>query len=78
MWVRTKEDANGYDGMIFLLPAKEIQSFWNKNTVTDLDLFWIDGQRVVGKTELPSIEKSKIIQTVTSPTAADKVIEIIR
>lgn len=77
MWVRSKEDAGGYDGMIFLFPEKSIQSFWNKNTVTDLDLYWIDGQKVVGKSELPSIEKSKQIVTATSPKEADKVIEII-
>lgn len=78
MWVRSKEDTGGYDGMLFVFPAKTVQSFWNKNTVSGLDLYWLDGQSVVGKDILPSIEESKQIVTVTSPKEADKVVEIIR
>ena len=47
-----------------------------KNTLIDLDILWIDGEKVVGKSFLPSIEKSKEIVTVESPKSADKVIEI--
>lgn len=67
-----------YDGMIFIYPAKIFHTFWNKNTFEDLDIYWVDGESVVGKSKLPSIEKSKDIVTVSSPEKADKVVEIIR
>lgn len=75
MFVRGKQS---FDGMIFLFPQKEIKVFWNKNTVSDLDIYWIDGDKVVGKTVLPSIEKSKDIVYVNSGEKVDKVIEIIK
>lgn len=73
MYFRSLE---GVDGMIFIFPEKNIQNFWNKNTFMDLELLWIDGDRIVGKSKLPSIEKSKKIITVSSPAPADKVIEL--
>lgn len=66
----------GVDGMIFIFPNKEIQTFWNKNTLMDLDLLWIDEDKIVGKSFLPSIEKSKKNVTVSSPKEVNKVIEI--
>ena len=66
----------GVDGMIFIFPDKQSRTFWNKNSLIDLDILWIDGEKVVGKSFLPSIEKSKEIVTVESPKSADKVIEI--
>jgi hypothetical protein len=67
-----------FDGMMFQFPDKQIQTFWNKNTFMDLDLYWMDADKIVGKSFLPSIEKSKKIVSVNSPTAADRVIELIR
>lgn len=75
MNVRNLDNA---DGMIFLFPQKDYQGFWNKNTYMDLDLYWINDDDVVGKTFLPSIEKSKEIVTVFSPQPANKVIEVPR
>lgn len=75
MGVRNRQD---FDGMLFIFPEKSIQTFWNKNTLVDLDLYWLEGERVVGKGELPSIEKSQSVVTVTSPAAVNKVIEVIR
>jgi len=67
-----------FDGMIFLFPKKETQNFWNMNTYLDLDLYWLDDQKVIGKSFLPSIERTKDINYVSSPKPANKVIEIIR
>ena len=67
----------GVDGMIFIFPDKQQRTFWNKNTFMNLDILWIDGEKVVGKSYLPSIEKSKNIVTVSSPEPADKVIELL-
>ena len=66
----------GVDGMIFLFPSLEVRSFWNKNTYMDLDVYWLAGDEVLGKSKLPSIEKSKEIVVVDSPAPANKVIEI--
>jgi uncharacterized membrane protein (UPF0127 family) len=67
---------NGVDGMIFFFPDKQIRSFWNKNTFMELDVYWLNDKVVIGKSYLPSIEKSKNIIIVTSPDKANVVIEL--
>lgn len=68
----------GANGMIFIFPDKTVRTFWNKNTYVDLDVYWLNDGKVVGESELPSIEKSREIVTVTSPSPVNKVIEIIK
>ena len=67
----------GVDGMIFLFPNKQERSFWNKNTYMDLDIYWLDDEKIVGKSYLPSIEKSKEIVIVNSSQPVNKVIELL-
>lgn len=67
-----------FDGMIFIFPDKRVRSFWNKNTYLDLDLYWMDEDKVVNKSYLPSILKSMIIVIVESKEKVDKVVEIIK
>jgi len=67
-----------YDGMIFIFPDKQIRSFWNKNTFVDLDVYWLDDDKIIGKDSLESIEKTKEIKIIQSPAPVNKVIEIIR
>jgi uncharacterized membrane protein (UPF0127 family) len=67
-----------FDGMIFLFPEKNYRTFWNKNTYLDLDVYWLDNEEVVGKDNLPSIEKTKEIFTISSPKPVDRVVEIVR
>lgn len=67
-----------FDGMIFIFPNKGIQRFWNMNTYLDLDIYWLDDEKIVGKSFLPSIERSKEIIYISSPRKANKVIEIIK
>jgi uncharacterized membrane protein (UPF0127 family) len=69
---------DGYDGMIFIFTNKEYQTFWNQNTIADLDIYWINGDKVLQKDLLPSITKTKDPYTIQSPGVVDKVIEIIR
>lgn len=64
------------DGMIFIFPEKQYQNFWNKNTFMDLDVYWIENKQVVGKSFLPSIERSKQRITVSSPKMVNIVIEL--
>ena len=66
-----------YDGMIFIFPEATMQSFWNKNTFEDLTIYWMQGKEIVGKSELPSIERSGEY-IVNSPVPADRVVEIIK
>lgn len=74
MYVRHLENI---DGMIFVFPESQEHSFWNENTLMDLDVYWIKDDKVVGKSFLPSIEKSKKKVIVNSPTAVDTVVELV-
>ena len=67
-----------YDGMIFIFPDKQIRYFWNKNTFVDLEIFWLDDDKIIGKSYLPSILKTKNVITITSPAPVNKVVEIIK
>lgn len=73
-----KKELKGASGMIFIFPDRSVRTFWNKNTHLSLKLFWLDGNTVVGKSDLPSIDKSEKIVTVTSPSKVTKVIELVR
>lgn len=75
MFVRKPVD---FDGMIFIFPDKEIRTFWNKNTFVDLDVYFLDDDKIVSKAFLPSIEKTKEIKNINSTVPVNKVIEIIR
>ena len=77
MYVRSKKDIGGADGMIFVFSEAQMRNFWNKNTVSNLDIYWVNGDETVGKNFLPSIEESKNIITASSPKEVNKVIEII-
>ncbi len=66
------------DGMIFLFKDSQVRTFWNQNTLVDLDVYWMQDDQVVGKSFLPSIETTKAPVTITSPEMINKVVEIIR
>jgi len=69
---------NNINGMVFIFPDKKKRSFWNKNTYLDLDIYWLDNDKVVDKSFLPSVKKSKKIIIVNSDVPVNKVIELIR
>ncbi len=66
------------DGMIFKFPKRANRTFWNKNTYVDLDVFWLNGERIIGRAYLPSIARTKREVLVQSPGQVDQVIEVIR
>lgn len=66
-----------YDGMIFTSQHALPQMFWNMNTLVDLDVYWIRDETVLGKSFLPAVTTAGIV-TVSSPSPANTVIEIIR
>lgn len=78
MYVKNKGDIHNLDGMIFTFPDSESRMFWNKNTLSHLTLYWIRDNKIMGASDLPSITESGTIYTVSSPTTADTVIEIIK
>ncbi len=67
-----------FDGMIFIFPEKRLLTFWNYDTHLDLDLYWLEDGRLIGKSYLPSIEKSIQPALAESPRAVNRVIELIR
>ncbi len=67
----------GYDGMVFLYKDKALRHFWNKNTHLDLYVYWIDGERLVGRSYLPPEEKAGIV-IVSSPEPVDTVVELLK
>ena len=75
MFVKSNKD---FDGILFVFPDKKYRSFWNKNTFMDLDIYWIDKDKIIGKETLFSIEKTKKVQTISSKKPVNKVIEIIK
>jgi len=75
MFVREPVD---YDGMIFIFPEKAERIFWNKNTYLDLEVYWLDDDKILGKDSLESIEKTKEVKFIRSPFPVNRVIEIIK
>jgi uncharacterized protein len=63
------------EGMLFMFDTVNLQSFWNKNTLLDLDIIWIAGETIVGVSSLPN-EPSNGTNTVSSPAPVDKVLEM--
>ncbi len=78
MYVTDKQDIGGHDGMMFTFPDALPRSFWNKNTLSHLTLYWIKDKQILGSSDLPSITETGVVTTVTSPSDTDTVIEIIK
>ncbi len=76
MYVR--KPVHNFDGMIFIFKNKEPHTFWNMNTFEDLTIYWMADDTVTGKSDLPSVEKSKEIVTVSSPKRVNIVVEVIK
>ena len=67
-----------YDGMIFIFPDKQIRSFWNQNTFVNLDIYWLEDDKIVKKEYLESITELGRVKIIQSPSPVNKVIEIIK
>ncbi|MCX6732811.1 MAG: DUF192 domain-containing protein [Candidatus Roizmanbacteria bacterium] len=78
MYVKNKADIQNLDGMMFNFSNSETRMFWNKNTLSHLTLYWVNKGKVVGTSDLPSITETGTITTVSSPSPADRVIEIMK
>ena len=76
MFVR--KPVSDFDGMIFIFPSATTQTFWNMNTFENLKIYWMKDGKILGTSDLPSIEKSNGIVTVSSPEPANIVVEVIQ
>jgi uncharacterized membrane protein (UPF0127 family) len=74
MGYQRKED---FDGMLFVFPDKKYRQFWNKNTFLDLDIYWLDDKKIVGKSFLPAVNKTGKVMIINSPKEVNRVIELI-
>jgi uncharacterized protein len=63
-------------GMLFIFPDKSLRTFWNKNTLLNLDIIWIVDGRVVGTSTLPAITNNNEIIRVFPQVPIQAVIEI--
>ncbi len=77
MFVRSREMICGHEGMVFLFDEKGIQTFWNQNTLIDLDLYWMDGDRVLREEKLLNITDNGL-KTYSSILPVNTVVELIR
>ncbi len=66
------------DGMVFLFEDSQVRTFWNQNTLVDLDVYWMQDDEVVGKSFLPSIDQTKAPITIDSKVPVNRVVEVIR
>ena len=65
------------DGMVFYFePAQKI-TFWNKNTHLDLELVWMNGDKIIGRDFLPAEDRAGLI-TKESPAEVNRVVELVK
>ncbi len=76
MNVKSKKDICGHDGMLFVFEKAGIQTFWNQNTLVDLDLYWMMGDRVIREDKLVNIADNGM-KIYSSLLPVDRVVEII-
>ena len=77
MNIKSKKDICNAEGMIFKFPIALPQTFWNKDTLVDLDVYWMNGDEIERTSELTAITTVGP-QTISSPVSVSTVIEIIK
>ena len=73
-----RDEVKNAQGMVFYFSDLRERTFWNKNTYFDLEVYWLKNDQVVGKSELPSIQKSGKIVSVKSPESVNRVVELLK
>lgn len=74
----TEIETLGADGMLFEFGNKEVRTFWMNNMNYDLDILWIDGNKIVAMDKgVPAPEKGESPARVSSdPFEVDYVLEL--
>ncbi|MFA6466907.1 MAG: DUF192 domain-containing protein [Patescibacteria group bacterium] len=66
--------------MLFIFPDKNKRVFWMKEMNFNIDLLWIDGDKVIAyEKNMPAPDKNQLLDALVkynSPSAVDKVLEI--
>jgi len=65
------------DGMVFYFEPAEKITFWNKNTHLDLELVWMNGDKIIGRDFLPAEDRAGLI-TKESPAEVNGVVELVK
>lgn len=66
-----------YDsGMIFVLPGREIASFWMKDMKISLDMIWVDGNKIINISKNVPPAGSNPDITYSSEFPVDHVLEV--
>lgn len=69
---RTKMDEN--QGMLFIFPKEEIQSFWMKNTYISLDIIYVNNEKEIVKIYKNTIPRS--VNSLPSEKKSQYVVEV--
>lgn len=68
----------GSDGMLFILPIRDVPRFWMKGMKFGLDIVWIDSERVVAITAQvpPAGDRTSPLQIYSPDVPATHVLEL--
>ncbi len=64
-------------GMLFTFPEKAPYTFWMPRMYVDLDIIWLDGDRIVDMVRLPAPKGDEAIARYTPRAPGDQVLEIL-
>lgn len=70
-------ELKGVDGMVFFFNSGSRPTFWNKGTHLNLELIWMNGDKILGRDFLPAEDRVGLI-VKSAPAKIDKVIEIVK
>lgn len=78
--ITEKNQLQGKAGMVFEFSNEEIRTFVNRKTYVDLEVVWMRGEKVVGRSDLWKVRQNKDIgdQWVTSLEPVDRVVELVK
>jgi len=76
MGLSHREKLRDSEGMLFVYAEKERRSFWMKDMRFDLDILWIDGDKIVRISRNARAEGGNPSRTYDSGVPIDKVFEI--
>jgi uncharacterized protein len=71
-----REKLRDNEGMLFIYTEKERKSFWMKDMKFDLDILWIEGDKIVRISRNAKAEGSNPSRTYDSGVPVDNVLEI--
>jgi len=77
MNIKSKKEICGNDGMIFVFDNPGIQNFWNQNTLVDLKLYWMLGDKILRSDDLQNITDNGM-KIYSSILPVNRVVELLK